>query len=267
MVYKNGLDIFTSELDDLIMIRRYASLFVLLFTLTTFISARCAEPEKITFKKGDSVAIMGEGVADRLQHDGWLETLIQKAFPQDELVIRNIAFSGDEVVSRERTETGATREEWLQRLKADVILAFYGTNESFAGPAGIEKFKQELDGFLKEKAKANYSGKGAPRVVLFSPIAQEKINDPNVADPAIANKNLALYTAAMAEVAAANNVRFVDLFNPSLQLYPLTQKPLTFNGFQMTVAGNEALAPVIFKGAINAELPSPSGALMRCVRP
>ena len=49
---------------------------------------------------GQIVAIVGSGLADRLQHDGWLETLIQQAFAEHELTIRNLAFSGDEVVSR-----------------------------------------------------------------------------------------------------------------------------------------------------------------------
>ena len=65
----------------------------------------------------------------------------------------------------------------------------------------------------------------------------------------------------MAEVAKANNVKFVDLFAASQQLYTATQKPLSFNGIHYTASGNEALAPVIFKNSINAELPSPSGAL------
>src|SRR4029077_10664390 len=59
----------------------------------------------------------------------------------------------------------------------------------------------------------------------------------------------------------ANNVRFVDLFTPSKELYAAARQPLTINGIHMNTAGNEALAPVIFKGAIAADLPGPSGAL------
>src|SRR5579862_5940998 len=241
--------------------RHFFVLTVLTSTIFYVLAARAAEPEKITFQKGDHVAIIGDGLADRLQHDGWLETLIQKAFPQDELVIRNLAFSCDEIVPVEQTDKGGTREQWLNNVKADVILAFYGFNESFAGEAGLPKFKQNLDAFLKEKLNANYSGKGHPRLVLFSPIAQEKMSDPNLPNPDANNKNLALYTAAMAEVAKANNVRFVDLFAASKELYAQTHQELTFNGIHMTMAGNEKLAPVIFKNSINAELPSPSGAL------
>ena len=99
------------------------------------------------------VSIIGSGLADRLQHDGWFETLIQKAYPQADVVIRNLAYSGDEVVPRLVTDTGAARDQWLANLKTDVVLAFYGFNESFAGPDGVGKFKQELDVFLKDKQK------------------------------------------------------------------------------------------------------------------
>jgi putative heme-binding domain-containing protein len=223
------------------------------FTLPAF-----SGDDKLDLQKGDHVAIIGEGYADRLQHDGWLETLLQKAYPKHELVIRNLAFSGDEIVSKVQTDTGATREQWLANIKADVILAFYGFNESFAGPDGLPKFKEDLDKFLKEKLKANYSGKGAPKLVLFSPLAHEKINDPNIPDSTENNKNLTLYTAAMAEVAKANGVKFVDLFAESQKLYSAAQTPLTFNGVHMTEAGNRVLAPVIFKAAIAAELPAQS---------
>jgi len=245
----------------MILNRKLAALSVLAGTVVFALSARSAEPEKLALQKGDHVTIIGEGYADRLQHDGWLETLLFKAYPQHELVIRNIAFSGDEIAPKVHTDTGATREEWLAKLKTDVILAFYGFNESFNGPAGLDKFKQELDAFLKEKLKANYSGKGAPRIVLFSPIAAEKMLDPNFADPTQTNKNLAAYTAAMADIAKANGVLFVDLFNPSKELYAAAPQPLTINSIYMSAAGYEKLAPIIFKNSIAAEVPSPSGAL------
>ena len=62
----------------------------------------------------------------------------------------------------------------------------------------------------------NFSGKGSPRIVLLSPIANEKPLDPNFEIPESNNANLALYTRAMAEVAAENGVGFVDLYSPSL---------------------------------------------------
>src|SRR5438874_2187249 len=63
-------------------------------------------------------------------------------------------------------------------------------------------------------------------------------------DGAENNKRLALYTAAMAEVARANKVVFVDLFQPSRQLYAKASRPLTINGIHLNEYGNELVAKV-----------------------
>jgi len=105
-------------------------------------------------------------------------------------------------------------------FSANVILAYWGFNESFKGAAGLADFKQALDEYLKKQLAADY-GKGHPKIVLLSPIAHENVKDPtDYPDGAANNKNLALYTQAMAEVAKANDVQFVDLFAASQQLTP-----------------------------------------------
>src|SRR5256886_1040588 len=212
----------------------------------------------LTLNQGDHICYLGNALADRMQHDAWLETLIYSKFPRHDLVFRNLAASGDEVATWHRSENFGSRDDWLTRTKADVILAFYGFNESFKGPGGIDKFKSDLDKLLKDTRTKNYSGKGAPRVVLFSPIANEKINDPDLPDPKANSSILELYTAAMAEVAKANDVLFVDLFAVSQRLYAEAAKQghsLTFNPFLLTEAGNEALAPEIFKALFNEPAP------------
>src|SRR5262245_875841 len=46
---------------------------------------------------GDHVCIIGNTLADRMQHDGWLETALYARFPTHNLTVRNLGFSGDEV--------------------------------------------------------------------------------------------------------------------------------------------------------------------------
>src|SRR5262245_61606278 len=101
------------------------------------------------FKQGDHICIVGNGLADRMQHDGRLETLLQAQFPDQRLLIRNLGFAGDELNNRMRCDNFGSPDDWLSRTRADVILAFFGYNESFAGPAGLDKFKQDLAGFIK----------------------------------------------------------------------------------------------------------------------
>ena len=168
---------------------------------------RLAAADQLELKKGDHIALIGNSLADRMQHHGWLETLLVAKYPQHELVFRNLAAPADEVATWHRSENFGSRDQWLTKVKADVIFAFYGFNESFKGDAGLDKFKADLDKFLKDSKTKNYSGKGAPRVVLFSPIANEKLNDPNMPDPSANNANLAKYSAAMANVAKANDAQ------------------------------------------------------------
>ena len=91
-----------------------------------------------------------------MQYDGWLETMLHARFPKHELVIRNLGFSGDEVTTRLRSKNFGSPDEWLSghaapiggyqdnrldgaNTKADVIFAFFGYNESYAGAGRAER--------------------------------------------------------------------------------------------------------------------------------
>src|SRR5262245_51902962 len=112
-------------------------LVLLIFVL---LNADSISAQTLTLNKGDHIGYLGNALPDRMQHDGWLETLIYAKFPQHDLVFRNLAASGDEVATWHRSENFGSRDDWLTRTKADVIFAFYGFNESFKGPDGIGKF-------------------------------------------------------------------------------------------------------------------------------
>jgi glucose/arabinose dehydrogenase/azurin len=209
-----------------------------------------AQAPKLALKAGDHIAILGNALPDRMQHSGYLETLIHQKFPEHSLVFRNLAAAGDEVATWQRSENFGSRDQWLTRVQADVIFAFYGFNESFKGYDGLEKFKDDLDKFLKDTAAKNYSGKGAPRVVLFGPTPDEKHQDANFPDPSANNERLRDYSEAMAKVAAANGVQFVELFKPAQQVYADAAKKkqsLTVDGHYLTPDGDRLLAPAMFQ--------------------
>src|SRR5437868_4950284 len=126
---------------------------------------------QLELKPGDHIAIIGNTLADRFQHSGWLETFIYAKYPDYNLVFRNLAVAGDEVAVRHRPADFGSQDEWLKKVGADVIFAFFGFNESFAGPAGLPKFRADLTKFIKTASEQNYSGKGHPRIILCSPIA------------------------------------------------------------------------------------------------
>src|SRR5262249_36047113 len=145
--------------------------------------------------------------------------LIYTKFPEHDLVFRNLAVAADEVALRPRSADFGTPDEWLTKVQADVVFAFFGFNESFKGAGGMEKFVADLQKFIADTRQANYGGKGAPRLVLFSPIAAERHSNSNFPDPASINRQLEPYVKAMAEAARSNNVPFVDLFSASQKAY------------------------------------------------
>jgi hypothetical protein len=211
------------------------------------VAARPADPGPFKLEKGDHICIVGNTLADRMQHDGWVETFLYARHPNHDLVIRNLGFSGDEITARLRSADFGTPDQWLSgsapiprpdqiadkkvvlpnrfektNTKADVIFAFFGYNESWRGEAGLVDFKADLDKWVQHTLAQKYNGKSAPRLVLFSPIAFEDHKSPNLPTGEAAekiNKNLELYTKAIADIAKANAVHFVDLWTPTAILY------------------------------------------------
>ena len=225
---------------------KWHTLVLCLVVWATSLFSLAAAPA-LDLKPGDRICIIGNTFADRMQHSGWLESMLHARFPDHQLALRNLGFSGDELTVRLRSEGFGTPDEWLTKEKADIILAFFGYNESFKGAEGLTQFRKDLDKFIKDTLAQNYSGKGAPRLVLFSPAAAERHTDPNFPDPATLNANLQLYTLAMAEVARQNGVPFVDVFEISQRVYAAAGQSLTINGVHFTDEGYRRLAPGMFQ--------------------
>lgn len=180
-----------------------------------------------------------------MQHDGWVETLLQSQLSAQKISFRNLAFTGDTITSRPRSKGFTTPENYLTHCKADVIFTFFGYNESFGGQAKLPQFKDDLGKMIDSYRSLNFNGKSAPRFVLFSPIAHEDLHDTNLPDGAANNANLALYTAAIQQVAEEKKVAFVDLFTASKSLYSQAKSPLTLNGVHLLPDGNRQLGEVI----------------------
>lgn len=202
---------------------------------------------EFAFEKDDHVCLIGNTLADRFQHDGWLETLLQSNHPDLQLIFRNQAFSGDTVTKRPRSKGFKSVEDYLVHSEADIIFVFFGYNESFAGDKGLGKFKQDLGDMVKKYRALKPNGESEPRIVLFTPIAHENLEDPNLPDGKANNERLAKYALAVKEVATNNKTDFVDLFSTSQALYEASGKPLTINGIHLTEEGNRQIAQVIAK--------------------
>lgn len=201
------------------------------------------DPTPFAFQQGDIVAILGNGLPDRMQHDGWLETLLQSELRGQQVHFRNMSASGDRPNSYPRSGGATSMTEYLRHVKADVVFAFFGYNESYDGKP--DEFKQQLLEFVKKTRGSKANGKTFPRIVLFSPIAHEDVHSPNVPDGKAHNAQLESYTKATEAAAKEAGVEYVDLFHPSLELFQKASTPLTINGVHLTEEGNRQLAEVI----------------------
>ena len=234
------------------------------------LAAGVAAAEDLKLNKGDHICLVGNTLAERMQYFGGVESRLTSRFADHDLVFRNLGYSADELTIHLRSRDFGSADEWLSGnspipqpgklnpdapvrqnrfeltgTKADVIFAFYGYNESFAGAAGLAKFSQDLDGWIKHALGQKYNGKSAPRIVLFSPIACQNLKTPNLPTGEENNARLKLYTGAMAEVAKSNEVMFIDLFTPTLELFRTAQSPLTINGLHLNESGDALVAAII----------------------
>ena len=228
----------TCRLFSLVIVSLFASL---LFTETT----RAAEP--LVIDTGSRISIIGNTLADRMQHHAWLETNLHSLFPAHKLTFRNLGFPGDELILRQRSNNFGDTNQWLAKTKADIVFCFFGFNESFHGEAGIDGFRKNLAATIDTMQAQKYNGTTAPQLVIFSPIAHEDVKSRFLPDGSANNKNLQLYTNAILEVSDAKNVIGIDLFTPTRALYARADQPQTMNGIHMLDHGNRALAGIILE--------------------
>jgi hypothetical protein len=216
----------------------------------------------LELKRGDRICLIGNTLFERAQLFGQVPATIQAGFPEHELVIRTLAWSADEVDLMPRPENFADLEQHLCYAKADVILAAYGFNESFAGEQGLPAFRSRLTAFLQRLKSKAFNGESAARIVLVSPIPNENVTGVAAADRN--NQNIARYTAAMREVAAEQQVGFVDAFAPLRDLVAAAGD-LTINGCHLNQAGYAAFAKALFVGCFNRQPTDVSEALRLAV--
>lgn len=232
------------------------------------VPAFAADAPKLELKPGDKVVMIGNLLAERETYFGHIEARLHARFPQHKLVVRNLGWSGDEISLRLRSLDFEDHGHTLRDHDPDVIFAFFGFNESFAGEAGLEEFKADLKNFLADLKRLEYptttvnswfDGKTArargegpapenpPRVVLFSPTSAEDLGDEHLANADELNRNLALYAAAMKEVAGEAGVTFVDVFAPTKEAFPVNGERSTINGVHLNDHGYAGIAGTIDK--------------------
>ncbi|WP_207508238.1 PVC-type heme-binding CxxCH protein [Telluribacter humicola] len=259
----------------------YGLLIGLVMTLISISAFQFSFSDTLDVNQGSRIFLLGGNLCSRMLNFGHFETEMQVRYPDSQLFIRNMCDPGDTPGFRPRSARnspwafpGAEKfqteyanpsdsqgqfpsdDEWLTRLKADIIVGFFGYSESFQGPAGLDNYKAELEAFIKHTLAQKYNGTTAPKLALVSPIAFEDLSARmDVPNGKKWNENLALYTKAMKEVAEKHNVLFVDAFTPSKSWYASSAEPLTIDGLQLNDKGYQKLAVLLADQLFGKEAP------------
>ncbi|MEM0967956.1 MAG: SGNH/GDSL hydrolase family protein [Verrucomicrobiota bacterium] len=202
-----------------------------------------AEPP---IRPGDRIAIVGNTFADQLRIHGYLETLLLQHTDSGPISLRNLGWGGDMLTARDRPTNFPTEESTLQAHQTDVIIACFGMGESFAGPEGLEDFKDDLRAFLNSHQGKSYNGTSEVRLILISPIAYESLGD---LTPRHKERNAALeaYTLAMSEVAGESSIPFVGLFAATRYLAEeWNEGNFTTNGIHLDETGYWTVSRLIY---------------------
>ena len=257
-----------------------------IFLAATALLMPASAAADLTLKKDASVVLLGGGLGSRMLHYGHFETEMHRRYPEHHLVIRNMCDEGDTPAFRPNAGRkspwafpGGERfrnlveakdnwggnsgegsypepDAWLKQLKPDIIVAFFGFNESFDGPAGLPNFKAELEAFIDHTLKQTYNDKSAPQLALVSPTAFQDLSALyGTPTGTTQNANLALYAKAMEDVAAAHKLTFVNLFAPTSAWFVKGSTPLTRDGALLTDEGYAQLAPVLIDQLFGASKP------------
>jgi lysophospholipase L1-like esterase len=225
------------------MVKNLSCLIGLWAVLSASIAMADDKP-KVEFRDGDRIAFVGNEFFERDQERGYIETELTTRFPDKNLTFRNLGYSGDTVRADARNlcagwanfgpeDQGFARlTDLIKHINPTLVFVAYGMNESFDGAAGVEPFVEGLNRML------DMLGANGARIVLVSPIRHEDLGKP-LPDPAEHNKSLALYVAAMENMAQQRGMAFINLFKA------MGDNPGTFDGIHLTPAGYWRAATVL----------------------
>ncbi|NDA67670.1 MAG: hypothetical protein EBY09_13680, partial [Verrucomicrobia bacterium] len=231
---------------------------LLAVALLLAVSARAAAPFEL--KDGDRVIFLGDTLIEREQHYGWIELMLTTRFPDRNVTFRNLGWSADLPNGESRLGLSLTQagnepegEAWkllqkqIEETKPTVAFIGYGMAASFAGEAGLPKFKEDYNRLLDAIEKIS----PGCRFVLLSPIKHEKLPAP-LPDPTKHNEQIEKTSAVIRLIASDRKVPFVDLSLEAPTPQGLTMniggrptKPLpaiTENGIHLTQEGYKQVA-------------------------
>ncbi len=221
------------------------------------LGATPARAQSFELKDGDRVVLLGDTFIEREQQYGWIELMLTTRFPDRHVTFRNLGWSADTPAGdsrfglsllqagREPADEGwRLLQKQIEETKPTVVIFGYGMASSFAGEAGLPKFKEEYNRLLDTIQKIS----PGTRFLFLGPIKHEQFPAP-WPDAAPHNAQLKAYSAAIGEIAQARKSVFVPLLDvkPTSDSYFILPSKLTDNGIILSNGGYRVIAKAIEK--------------------
>lgn len=219
------------------------------------------ENKKFTPYPGEIISFIGGTNTYDLQSHPYLESLIQLAYPQLKLKVRNLAWQGDTVFEQTRPrffftkigdkQPGSTPDQRV-RLKPGIVFVNFGKMESLEGNDSLADFQKAYQVFLDQLQTRSR------RIVLVSPSPFFPVGPAKILTEK-RNKTLAQFEKSIRATAKKRNLLYLDLFTPFLK--PLDPSNST-DGIHLSKTGQRQAALITarslkFPIAADAALASP----------
>lgn len=215
-------------------------------------SALAEDQPKLQFRDSERIALIGNEFFDKEQDQSYIETRLTTRFPDKSIVFRNLGYAGDTVRGDARALCAGWAnfgpdDQGFNRLRKQVqdagptlIFIAYGMNESFDGPKGLERFKNDYAKLLNM-----LEAETGARMVLITPIAHEQLPPP-LPDGSQHNRDLALYAEAIRQIGAERKYPVIDLFQAMVNEFKISRRPaMTKDGIHLNAYGYWRVAGIL----------------------
>lgn len=200
---------------------------------------------KWELKPGDRVVMLGSTFIERENTQGVLELSLRLAAPETKFTVRNLGWSGDNVLGESRAYFGPVDQgyqhilEYVQLTNPTVLIVSYGHNAAFNGEERLDEFVTNYERLLKDLTAENR------RMIVLGPTPLE----PVVRSAEVVksqNETRKKYGQAIEQMCASQGYVYVDMLEPMQQVQKkLKLNSLTENGVHLDRAGYIAAGEVL----------------------
>jgi len=123
--------------------------------------------------KSDRIVFLGSTFIERENTFAMMEMSLRLAFPELGLSVRNLGWSGDNVLGESRAYFGPVQQgyshliEYVKLTAPTVLIVSYGHNASFSGEAGLAQFLEKYSALLDDLQAENR------RLIVLGPTPME----------------------------------------------------------------------------------------------